>query len=268
MKKISLVQTEANVGSYRADIIAKEPYTDSYIVIENQLECSNHDHLGKIITYASGYDAKYIIWIVKDVDEPHIQAINWLNEKTDDGINFFLLKIELWQIGDSAIAPKFQVICRPNEWGKTVKGLKSGETTKSQSLSYQLWSDFKEYAQQRNPKFSLQTPRPQHWYSISIGSSEAHIDLHSATRENEIGCQLYIRDNYDLYRFLEEHKSDIETKLGFALTWNHQEGRKSSYMEVRKKFDLAKDQASYLPWMFDVVSRFYQCFNPYVKKYK
>lgn len=267
--EISLVQTEANVENFRADILAKESYTGANVIIENQLECTNHDHLGKIITYASGYDAKYIIWIVCDVDEPHIQAINWLNEHTNKEINFFLLKIELWQIGDSAIAPKFQVICRPNEWEKTVKEfIKSEDATKSQNLSYQLWSDFKQYAQQKNPKFRLRTPRLQHWYAVSIGSSDAHIELKTATRENEVACQLYIQDNHELYKFLEGYKAEIEEKLGFPLSWNQQKGRKASYMEIRKKFDLEKDQNAYLPWLFDMVNRFYQCFKPLVKKYK
>ena len=267
--EISLIQTEANVENFRADILAKESYTDANVIIENQLECTNHDHLGKIITYASGYDAKYIIWIVRDVREEHIQAINWLNEHTDENINFFLLKIELWQIGDSAIAPKFNVVCRPNEWGKTVKGfIKSSEATKSQNLSYQIWSDFKDYAEQKNPRFSLRTPRLQHWYNISIGSSEAHISLKTSTRENELGCQLYIPDNHELYKFLEGYKTEIEEKLGFPLSWDHQEGRKASYMETQKKFNLEEDKKDYLPWMFDMVDRFYQCFKPYVKKYK
>lgn len=267
--EISLIQTEANVENFRADILAKEFYTEANVIIENQLECTNHDHLGKIITYASGYDAKYIIWIVRDVREEHTQAIDWLNKHTDEDINFFLLKIELWQIEDSKIAPKFNVICRPNEWGKRVKEfIKSGEPTKSQNISYQLWSDFKKYAQQQNPKFSLRTPRRQHWYTVSIGSAEAHIELKTATRENELACQLYIKDNHDLYKFLEGYKSEIEEKLGFPLSWNHQEERKAAYIEIRKKFDLEKEQALYLQWMFDMVNHFYQCFKPYVKKYK
>ena len=135
---VSVIKTEANVGSFNVDILAEDPQTADKIIIENQLERTDHDHLGKIITYASGFDAKHIIWIVKDVREEHSQAINWLNEHTDEDINFFLIKIELWKIGNSAIAPKFQIVARPNEWGKAVKSStgKETEATKAQNFSY------------------------------------------------------------------------------------------------------------------------------------
>ena len=83
---ISLIQTEASVGKFNVDILAEEENTGRKIVIENQLESTNHDHLGKIITYASGFDAEIVIWIVKDVRDEHKQAIDWLNEHTDDKI--------------------------------------------------------------------------------------------------------------------------------------------------------------------------------------
>lgn len=114
---ISLVQTEASVGKFSVDILAEEENTGRKIVIENQLETTNHDHLGKIITYASGFDAEIVIWIVKDVRDEHKQAVDWLNDHTDDKINIFAIRNELWQIGDSPYAPKFQVISKPNDCG-------------------------------------------------------------------------------------------------------------------------------------------------------
>lgn len=116
-----LLEREAKTGSFSTDILAKDTYSDDYIIIENQLEQTDHNHLGKIITYASGHDANTIIWIVKSVKEEHRQAVDWLNEHTDMDINIFLIKIELWKIGDSNIAPKFNIISSPNNWTKTVK---------------------------------------------------------------------------------------------------------------------------------------------------
>ena len=118
--EIVLETTEASIGRFRVDILAKEEITGRKIIIENQLEQTNHDHLGKIITYASGLDAEIIIWIVKDVREEHEKAVNWLNENTDEKINFFAIRMELWKIGDSQIAPKFHVISQPNDWSKDV----------------------------------------------------------------------------------------------------------------------------------------------------
>ena len=146
--EIDLIEKEANVGSFHVDILAEESGTDRKIVIENQLEYTNHDHLGKIITYASGYDAEIIIWIVKEVRSEHKQAIDWLNEHTDDNIHFFAIKMELWQIGDSELAPKFQIICKPNQWAKILKKNPS-EKTNTQLQRLEFWTALNEYLENK-----------------------------------------------------------------------------------------------------------------------
>ena len=114
---IKLIKTEAAVGRFNVDILAEEENTGNKnkIVIENQLEATNHDHLGKIITYASGFDANMVIWVVKEAREEHRQAIDWLNEHTDEDLAFFLVQIELWQIDESRFAPKFEIVSKPND---------------------------------------------------------------------------------------------------------------------------------------------------------
>jgi hypothetical protein len=97
--EITNVQTEVKAGNFETDILAEEVQKGRKIVIENQLESTNHAHLGKLLSYAAVHDAAYVIWIVKDARDEHRQAIDWLNDHTDEHLNFFLLKIELWQIG-------------------------------------------------------------------------------------------------------------------------------------------------------------------------
>lgn len=140
---IVLEERESAVGKYSVDIYGKEEGTDRKVVIENQLEDSNHDHLGKIITYASGKDARTIIWIVKRARDEHRQAVEWLNAHTDEEVGFFLLEIELWKIGDSMPAAKFNVVSKPNEWGKTQKANKN--LGKAQKLQGEFWQAFSEY---------------------------------------------------------------------------------------------------------------------------
>ena len=118
---LELEETESPVGSFSVDIYARESGSSRGIIIENQLEDTDHDHLGKIIMYAAGKDAEIIVWIVKRARDEHKQAIGWLNQHTDENIGFFLIEIELWRIGDSLPAPRFNVVERPNEWAKTVK---------------------------------------------------------------------------------------------------------------------------------------------------
>lgn len=118
---ITVEETESSVGDFNVDIYARDADTDRRIIIENQLEDTDHDHLGKLITYASGKDAAIVVWVVKRARDEHRAAIEWLNSHTDEDIGFFLCEIKLYQIGDSDIAPHFNVIERPNNWAKEMR---------------------------------------------------------------------------------------------------------------------------------------------------
>ncbi|MGP1456977.1 MAG: hypothetical protein ACTTJ5_05280 [Veillonella parvula] len=121
------VETEKFVGSYRCDIVAKDDNNkDKIVIIENQLERSDHDHLGKIITYASGLDASTIIWIVTNARTEHKSAIEWLNNNTISNITFFLIELKAYRIGDSLPAPKFEIAEMPNDFVKNAN-TKSGD---------------------------------------------------------------------------------------------------------------------------------------------
>ena len=157
---LELVETESKVGGYSADILAKtedsESDTESYVVIENQLEDSNHDHLGKLITYASGKKAKAIVWVVKTAREEHREAIKWLNDNTNSELGFYLLEIELWHIGNSKLAPKFNVVERPNEWAKVVKT--SNDVSDTKVLQLEFWQAFIDYASKTSFAKSFRMP--------------------------------------------------------------------------------------------------------------
>lgn len=128
------IEKEVYVGSYRCDLVASDETTGQKIIIENQLEQSNHNHLGKVITYASGLDAKVIVWIVKDARDEHRSAVERLNNNTNKEINFFLIEIDTYKIGDSLYSPKFEIVEKPKDFIKTGKiQASSGEMNKSQS---------------------------------------------------------------------------------------------------------------------------------------
>lgn len=133
---ITVDETESSVGDFNVDIYASETGTDRKIIIENQLEDTDHDHLGKLITYASGKGADVVIWVVKHAREEHKAAVEWLNNHTDDKIGFFLCEIKLFQIGDSQIAPAFTVVERPNDWTKEIRKTASANSTQQQRLEY------------------------------------------------------------------------------------------------------------------------------------
>lgn len=163
---ITVDKTEASTGRYNVDIKAHEEETDKTIIIENQLEMTNHDHLGKVIVYSAGFDADIQIWVVKDVRDEHKQAVDWLNEHSDEHINIFLVQIELWKIGDSLIAPKFQIISKPNNWAKAIRKNVSKNMSNASTIQLNFWEDFKNYCEDKKVNFSLIKPLPQHWYNI------------------------------------------------------------------------------------------------------
>ena len=268
--EIKPIRTEANVGTFKVDILAEEESSGRKIIIENQLEDTNHDHLGKIITYASGYDAEIIIWVVRDVREEHHRAIEWLNEHTDEKTGYFLIKIELWQIEGSNPAPKFDVLVSPNEWAKAIKASPAGgelSHTKLQQLDF--WSKFKGYVRGVDTRIRLQTPRPQHWYDVSMGSSEAHVSLTVNSRENLLGCEIYINRNKELFRFLQERKDELEKEIGEKAEWV--DAAVASRIKIRKEVpDLfsQNETEKYFAWLYEKTTLFQKVFGKHIKAFQ
>ena len=186
---------------------------------------TNHDHLGKVIVYSAGFDADIQIWIVKDVREEHKQAVDWLNEHSDEHINIFLVQIELWKIGDSAIAPKFQIISKPNNWAKAIRKSVSKHMSNASTIQLNFWEDFKSYCENKKVKFSLIKPLPQHWYNVFIGRSDCHLDLTFNTKRHEIACEFYIPNNKSLFHLLENYKEEINKQISYNLQWMFLEGK-------------------------------------------
>lgn len=243
---IQLIQVEANVGRYNADILAREENTSKIIIIENQLEATNHTHLGQLITYAAGREAEYIIWVVREAREEHRQAIDWLNEHTDDKLNFFLVVLELWRIGNSEeVAVKFSVESRPNDWKKTVmEGSVNGEQSAAKSMQFDFWQKLREFGSQKFPELKLRKPAAQHWYDISIGRSDCHVCLTIYLREGEVGCELYIPNSKELFAQLRQKKDAIEKSLGLEgkIDWQELPAKKAARIRTFAPFDLGDDK--------------------------
>lgn len=266
---IKPLQTEARAGQFKVDILAEEGGSGRKIIIENQLEETNHDHLGKIITYASGFDAEIIVWVVSDVREEHQRAVEWLNEHTDENTSFFLIKIELWQIEGSNPAPKFEIISSPNEWAKAIKNNPSGsELTETKLDQLEFWKGFKDYAENQESRVRFgRTPRPQHWYSISIGSSEAHIALTLDSRKSGIACEIYISRNKHLFEYLKSRKSEIEKDIGQEAEWI--DASVAARIVVRKMVPsvFGGEKEDNFRWLFEKTVLFNDVFGRYIKEF-
>ena len=265
---LSEVEKEVYVGSYRCDLVGNDETTGDKVIIENQLEASNHDHLGKIITYASGLDAKVIVWIVKEAREEHRSAIEWLNNNTSERLNFFLIEIHAYQIGDSLCAPKFEIVEKPNGFIKNAKTQSgTGEYNKSQGEKIEFWTRFNEILVERGKPFNIRKPTADHWYDIAVGTSEAHISLTIVNREGCVGVELYISDNKELYDRLYVQKDEIEEKLGLSPEWQRLDGKKASRILYRMpglNFDDHSNYDELMNMMIDKAIVFKKTFKSYL----
>lgn len=212
---LEFVGTEQAVGPFSVDIVAKETSSDRHIIIENQLEETNHDHLGKVITYAAGQDAAIAIWIVARAREPHKKAIEWLNEHTDDQHSFFLVEVEAWRIGDSKVAPTFTVVQAPNYWARAEKKKDGLGDTESVQLDY--WQTYRELALS-DPEFS-KVMRPQeaparHYTNIAVQTSRYHLALLAQVQNPRIGIEVCIRKDQKFGQAVFTHLSELEKLLG------------------------------------------------------
>lgn len=254
---IDLEERESSVGSFNVDLYATESGSGRKIIIENQLEDTNHDHLGKLITYASGKGAEVVIWIVKRARDEHRQAIEWLNQHTDSNIGFFLVEIELWQINDSLLAPKFNVVEKPNDWGKYMKSIEGMSET--DRLKLEFWQAFNEQmgsSPDFQREFNLRKPQPCHWYDLSLGTSSYYISLNINTQKKKIDAGLYIPSDKEVFHRLEEHADVFKEAIGKDVEFR--DSGKSSRILLYHSINV-KDRAKWsdaATWMFEMALKF------------
>ena len=218
------IETEKFVGNFRCDILCRDETSDKVVLIENQLEPTNHDHLGKIITYASGLGASVVVWIVQHAREEHASAIEWLNEHTDKNVDFFLIEVHAYKIGDSKPAPQFVVIEQPNNFAKTTKqASKNSETSETEAKRLEFWNKLNEVIEKKNKPFSVRKASTNHWYDVALGRSGCHISLDLLNARNKIRVGIWITNDKELYDNFLANKSDIEEQLQMPLEWDRKE---------------------------------------------
>ncbi|MFU1926790.1 DUF4268 domain-containing protein [Bordetella hinzii] len=219
------VATEHWVGEFKLDILCTDG--DDQVIIENQLEKTDHTHLGQIIAYAAGVGARKVIWVAEKFRPEHAAALQFLNDNTTDDLGFFAVEVELWRIGDSPLAPKFEVVVKPDNWTKASREQvrAASATTPIKQLQQKFWIALKEYLAQHAPNIRPQQARPQHWLNNSIGRSGFGLNVTANARDERFGIQLYIHSAQAKQHFdnLYAQKVDIEAKLGFALDWQRLE---------------------------------------------
>lgn len=273
--ELELEAQEKDVGPFRADILCKSMDDDSWVLIENQIERTDHRHLGQLLTYAAGLQAVTIVWVASKFTEEHRAALDWLNKITDESFRFFGLEVELWRIDDSIAAPKFNVISKPNNWSKSIsqaaQQISERATTETKELQYRYWQQLVSHLQNAGSKLRPQAPRPRHWHNFSIGRSGTKIATTINTRENRIGAELYLQHpeySKAFFHLLLKDKDAIESEIGFALDWQELPEKTASRIAMYKDADPTNETGwgEQHQWLMGVVEKFDRAFRQRLTK--
>ena len=262
---------EKNVGPFRSDILARDTATNHFVLIENQLEITDHKHLGQIMTYAAGLDAFSIIWIAKQSTEEHRAAVDWLNRITDENINFFGIEIEVIKINGSIAAPQFKVVAKPNGWSKSVKkAAADSELSDTKIKQQEYWAAFREYVIDNGSPFKVQKPLPQHWYNVTIGKSGFYLSLtvNSVKKTIAVTLEINTSDASENKRFFDSLKTDFEedakTAISDKLQWLRMDDKKVSMVLLSASYNFLNEgnHPEQFAWLLENVLKFIKFFKP------
>ena len=269
---LELEEREADVGGFSLDLLARDLGTGEYVIIENQLTQTDHDHLGKLLTYAAGFNAATIIWVAESIRDEHRQTLEWLNQHTDPKTQFFAVVVEVFRIDDSKPAYKFRPIVFPNEWQKT-KRQQAGSATSPRAEAYR--SFFQKLIDELKEKYRFTNARvgqPQNWYSFSAGIFGISYSA-SFAHGNKVRAEIYIdtgdaEKNKAIFDSLKADKASIEAEFGEALSWERLDDKRASRVAVYREGSI-NDSEERLEetrrWLIDNLLKFKRVFTDRVK---
>ena len=270
LSELELVGTEHPVGGFKVDILCTD--NGGKVIIENQLEKTNHTHLGQILTYAAGVGARKVIWLAESFRTEHVAALEFLNQHTTDELDFFAVEIELWRIGASPMAPSFTVVVKPNDWAKTGQqnAKAAATTTPTKQRQLKFWTGWQTWLQAKSSALRTQKPLPQHWTNIALGRSGIHLAATVNSRENRVGMEVYIdhANSKAMFKQLNAHQADIDKALGTELEWMElPDGHACRILQVRADSPLEDESQwpAYFAWLEQAGLRMSDTFRPLIK---
>ena len=256
---LELEAQEISVGDFQADILCKNE-EDSWVLIENQLEETDHDHLGKILTYSAGLDAHTVIWIAKEFRDEHRAALDRQNEITDERFSYFGVEIKVWKIGDSNPAPRFEIVSKPNDWNPSI-------SPRPDDWKIKFWSKLNEHFRETNRNYNIRKPGSKNTVHFGIGNpDEFSLQAILSQQKKRIGIRLSLKgiDAEAYFHLLKEYQEDVETKFGEKLEWEELPSRKSCVVALYKNGTDPQEESTWKDqhnWMASNLTNFDKVFR-------
>lgn len=270
--ELELLEQESPVGNFSADILARDLGTNRTVVIENQLEPTDHSHLGQLITYAAGLDAGVVIWVCRELREEHRQALDWLNRGHGALTDFFGVVVELLQIDDSKPAVNFRPVAFPNDWTRRQGSGSRGEITPKQQRYKQFFQQLIDELRETHRFTNARVGQPQSWYSFSSGTSGFTYGVSFAIG-GRVRAELYIdtgdgEQNLSAFSRLHEEAETIEREFGEPLEWETLEGKRACRIATYRDGtieDPDEKLEEYRAWAVERMLRFKKVFGNRIK---
>ena len=267
------VVTEVRVGKYSADILCHDASDSSRIVIENQFGGTDHDHLGKLLTYASALDSdppiRSVLWISESFNDEHRSTLDWLNRISHDEIRFFGVTIELLKIEGSKPAPRFNIVASPNDWTKEVRASSSGKVSDLNRQYQQFWTALIEHLPGSAPSLKPQSPLPRPYFNFAIGKAGFKLNCRLSQQKKQLHVALQIKGEnpYDHFNLLKQQKSAIEKKVGDPLNWQGKTKGRAYKILLSKSGNPTdeSDRANQIEWMAQTLNKFDKAFRDPVR---
>jgi hypothetical protein len=270
---LELQQKEASVGDFSLDLLARDANSSHTVVIENQLAQTDHDHLGKLLTYAAGYDASAIVWVAESIREEHREALDWLNQRTDNKTDFFGVVVEVLKIDESNPAFNFKLVVMPNEWKKSKAGQGAGIVSKKGEAYRQYYQPLIDELRDKYKFTNAKIGQPQNWYSFSSGVAYASFGAVFRSN-NRVSVEVYIdygdfESNKSLFDWLCKRKDTIELQLGFPVKWDRLDEKQACRISVEQSGNIqssAEELEQIRKWQIEKLLTFKKVFGPLLKE--
>ena len=274
---LSLEGTEVSVGSYSADLVFTDTERASRVVVENMYGSTDHDHIGKLITYAAGLEATHAVLLAEGFRPEHLSALSWLNEVSRAPFGFFGLVLEAWRIDGSRPAPHLRVELEPDEWSRSVRDARTSHSSNSQALCLEFWGDVQQALQQSDSRWTPgRRPSKNPWMTFDRQNNVCYnAAFHGRGAKRSVRAEVWI-DASDkaataaIYDELLLRSESIERQLGYELTWEPEVHGKNARISVSHPGPVSENDKAEWPeahqWLVHALSEFRDVFDPVLEQ--